>query len=286
MSVDEATLKGGGFIKLKQQDRFAVRVKVLGGDATTEQLRALVELAEKFGDGEVHFTVRQCVEIRGVRAEDFDAIHAALKDAGLGTGACGPRVRVPVACPGSATCKRGLNDTLGLARRIDEELADTPILPHKFKTAVTGCSAQCAKPQENDLGFRGSVQPVFDERDGSCIACGVCARVCPTGAISLDANGRPVVDLAKCAFDGKCVASCPTRAIRAEKTGWQAYIGGTFGSNPRLGVLLERFVDDDRALELAHNAVAAYQRLGNRGERLRDVMDRLGHDEFISEVTR
>lgn len=286
MAVDEATLKGGGFIKLRQPDRFAVRVKVLGGDANSAQLRAISEIAEKFGDGEVHFTVRQCVEIRGVKADDFDGIHAALRGAGLGTGACGPRVRVPVACPGSATCKRGLNDTVALARRLDEELADTPILPHKFKTGVTGCSASCAKPQENDLGFRGSVQPIFDQRDGACIACGVCARVCPTGAISLDENGQPVIDLSECDFEGKCISSCPTRAIRAERTGWTAYIGGTFGSNPRLGVIAETFVDDDRALELAHSAIEAYQRLGKRGERLRDVMDRMGHDEFIREVTK
>lgn len=285
MAVDEATLKGGGFIKLKQRDRFAVRVKVLCGDASIAQLRAIADIAERFGDGEVHLTVRQSAEIRGVRADDFDAIHAALKAAGLGTGPCGPRVRVPVACPGSATCKRGLSDTVALARRLDEELAGTPILPHKFKTSVTGCSAQCAKPQENDLGFRGSIEPIFDQRDGSCIACGVCARVCPTGAISLDENGQPVIDLSKCDFEGKCISSCPTRAIRAKRTGWQAYIGGTFGSQPRLGVIAETFIDDDRAIELAHNAVAAYQRLGERGERLRDVMDRIGHDEFIREVT-
>lgn len=286
MSVDEATLKGGGFIKLKQPDRFAVRVKVLCGDATSEQLRAMSELADTYGDGTLHFTVRQCIEIRGVHAEDFDTIHAALKAAGLGTGACGPRVRVPVACPGNATCKRGLNDTVTLASRLDAELAGSPILPHKFKIGVTGCSASCAKPQENDLGFRGSIQPVFDERDGDCIACGVCAGVCPTGAISLDDDGRPVVDLTKCDYDGKCVSACPTRAIRAERVGWQAYIGGTFGSRPRLGVVAERFVDDERAVDLAHRALEAYQRLGNRGERLRDVMDRMGHDEFIEEVTR
>lgn len=286
MGVDEATLKGGGFIKLKQPDRYAVRVKVLAGDADVAQLRAMAEIAEKFGDGEVHFTVRQCVEIRGVRASDFDEVHSALREAGLGTGACGPRVRVPVACPGSATCKRGLADTVALARRLDETLAGSPILPHKFKIGVTGCSAQCAKPQENDLGFRGSVEPVFDEKDGDCIACGVCASVCPTGALTLDPEGRPVIDLAKCDFDGKCVSSCPTRAIRAQRTGWQAYLGGCFGSRPRLGVLVERFVDDDRAVDLAHAAVDAYLRLGERGERLRDVMDRIGHDEFAREVTK
>ncbi len=261
-------------------------MKVLAGDTDPEQLRAIAGIAEKFGDGEVHFTVRQSVEIRGVSVEDFDAIHAALREAGLSTAACGPRVRAPVVCPGSATCKRGLSETVGLAKRLDEALAGSSILPHKFKIGVTGCSAQCAKPQENDLGFRGSVQPVFDERDGDCIACGVCAAVCWPGAITLDADGRPVIDPTRCDFDGKCVSSCPTRAIRAQRLGWQVYIGGCFGSRPRLGVLAESFIDDDRAVDLAYAALDVYQRLGNRGERLRDVMDRIGHDEFIREVTR
>ena len=282
--LDESTLKGGGFIKQRQADYFVVRVKVLVGDATVEQLRTVADIAEEFGRGETHFTVRQCIEIPWVRIEHFDEITARLAAVGLGPGACGPRVRVPVCCPGSAVCKRGLNDTKSLAKTLDARMYGRGGLPHKFKVGVTGCTAACAKPQENDLGFMGAVRPIFDERDGGCIACGVCGEACPTGAISFDAEGHPVIDYARCDSDGKCVAACPTQAIRAEDTGWRVFAGGKFGREPVLGVELVRFVSSERAEAIAEAVLATYVANSRKGERLRNTMDRLGHDAFRQQV--
>lgn len=278
--LDEKTLKGGGFMKQRQPDFFAVRVKILVGDATTEQLRTISEIADRFGDGTVHLTVRQCIEVPFVRMEHFDEVKAILAGVGLDPGACGARVRVPVCCPGATICKRGLNDTKSLAKAIDAKIYGRPDLPHKFKIGVTGCSASCAKPQENDVGFMGAVRPVFDERDGHCITCGVCARVCPTGALTYDDDGRPVIDYDRCEFDGKCVQSCPTRAIRAEGTGWRVFAGGKFGREPMLGVQLLPYVSGERAVGIAEAALAVYQREGAKGERVRNTLDRLGLERF------
>lgn len=284
MTLDESTLKGGGFLKQRQADFFVVRVKVLVGDATAEQLTAIAEIARAHGDGTVHFTVRQCVEIPFVRIEHFEAVTSALKAAGLGPGACGPRVRVPVCCPGSTICKRGLNDTKSLAKQLDARMYGRGGLPHKFKVGVTGCSASCAKPTENDLGFMGAVRPVFDEQLGECISCGVCEQACPTGAISLDGDGRPVIDMTLCDSDGKCVAACPTSAIRAESQGWRVFVGGKHGRTPALGVELERFVDGDRAVAIAEGVLAAYVALGEKDERVHDTVQRVGLDAFRHRV--
>lgn len=282
--MDENTLKGGGFIKLRGADRWAVRVKVLLGDMNVAQLRHLADIAEEFGDGEFHLTVRQGIEIRGVRLADFEAIHERLVEAGLGTGSCGARVRVPVACPGSAVCKRGLNDTAPLAREIDRRLYGRENLPHKLKTAVSGCSASCAKPQGNDVGFAGALEPVLDERGGACIACGLCAGVCPTGALELDADGRPVIDLTRCDREGACVNACPTGAIGVARRGWRVYVGGKFGAHPALAYEIAPFVDTPTAIEIACRTVDAFERLGEGRERLRDTIERVGPDVFAKEV--
>lgn len=283
-TMDENTLKGGGFVKLRQKDRWAIRVRLANGDMSNEQFLALAELAREFGDGEVHLSVRQSLEIRGVRLDQFQQIKDALAAIGLGPGVCGPRARNTVACPGALTCKRGLNNTTELADLLSERFYAREGLPHKFKTAVSGCPASCAKPQANDVGFIGAVEPVFDEAEGSCIACGLCASVCPSGAISLDDEGRPVIDLSLCERDGECITSCPTGAIRANKRGWRVFVGGNFGRHPALAYEVGEIVDTPEAVEIAERALESFVRHAQGRERLRTVIDRIGLDEFLKEV--
>ena len=58
MATDYATLKKGGFMKQKQKDNFSLRLSVVGGQVTAEQLVAITEVAKKFGKGYIHLTSR------------------------------------------------------------------------------------------------------------------------------------------------------------------------------------------------------------------------------------
>lgn len=282
--MDEKTLKEGGFIKQRQAEFFIVRVKVLAGDATSEQLKKLAEIAEKYGKGWVHLSVRQGVEIPFVEIENFDSLVKELEEVGLSMGACGPRVRVVVACPGSSICPYGLGNTKDLAKKIDARLYGRGGLPHKFKVGVSGCPSACAKPQENDLGFLGVVEPIFDEVEGECISCGLCVETCPTGAITLNEEEKPVIDYSKCSSDGRCVSICPTSAIRKKREGWRVFVGGKFGRHPQLGLFFTDYVSDEEALEIGEKVLSAYKRLGKKKERLREVIERLGLEKFKQEV--
>lgn len=282
--MDENALKGGGYVKLRQRDRWAVRVKVPFGETNAKSLAALADIAERMGDGEIHLTVRQSLEIRGVRIEQFEEVQAALANAGFVAGVCGARVRATVACPGAAVCKRGLHDTCELATALDERLYGRDGLPHKFKMAVSGCPSSCAKPQANDIGFIGAVDPVFDEAEGACLACGACADACPTGALTLDADGRPVIDHDLCDLDGACVTACPAGAIGLRKRGWRVLLGGNFGRRPALAYEVGEIVDTEEAVNIAERALAAFARHANGRERLRVVVDRVGLNDFLKEV--
>jgi electron transport complex protein RnfB len=45
-----------------------------------------------------------------------------------------------------------------------------------------------------------------------CIACGICVKVCPFDALSIE-NNLSRIDLDKCRVCGLCVSKCPTKAI-------------------------------------------------------------------------
>ena len=87
MAVDYAVLKKGGFMRQKQKNNFfSLRLRVVGGNLTAEQLAKVAEVAENFGDGHVHLTSRQSVEIPFIKLEDIDAVKAALAEGGVQPG--------------------------------------------------------------------------------------------------------------------------------------------------------------------------------------------------------
>jgi dissimilatory sulfite reductase (desulfoviridin) alpha/beta subunit len=63
LKMDFAELKSGGFIKQTQKDLFTVRLRCPAGKLTSRQLHTAAELADKYGRGEIHNSVRQSIEI-------------------------------------------------------------------------------------------------------------------------------------------------------------------------------------------------------------------------------
>lgn len=65
--------------------------------------------------------------------------------------------------------------------------------------------------------FRG--KPEVNLGENGCIGCGVCKKVCPSGAIEYIKNDKGEVesynfDLKKCIFCGNCMFYCPKSAIK------------------------------------------------------------------------
>ena len=74
--VDYAALKKGGFMRQKQKGCFSLRIAVVGGNLTAENIKTVAEVAEKYGHGYVHMTSRQGIEIPFIKVEDINvSIH-------------------------------------------------------------------------------------------------------------------------------------------------------------------------------------------------------------------
>ena len=155
-------------MRQKQKNNFSLRLQVVGGNLTAENLKKIAEVAEKYGDGHVHLTSRQSVEIPFVKLDDVEEVKAELAKGGCKPGVCGPRVRTVTACQGNQICPSGNIDSYDIAKKLDARYYARE-LPHKFKFGVTGCQNNCLKAEENDVGIKGACVVSYDEP--SCIMC-------------------------------------------------------------------------------------------------------------------
>lgn len=280
MAVDYATLKKGGFMRQKQKNNFSLRLRVVGGNLTAKQLAKIAEVSDKFGDGHVHLTSRQSVEIPFIKLDDIDLVKAALAEGGVEPGVCGPRVRTVTACQGSAICPSGCINTSELAKELDDRYFARE-LPHKFKFGITGCQNNCLKAEENDLGIKGGIKVSWKE--DACIGCGVCVKACRTNAITMT-DGKISVDEDKCNFCGRCVKSCPTDAWD-EVSGYIVSFGGLFGNHISKGEAIIPFIEDkEKLLKVCDAAIEFFAENANAGERFKFTLDRVGFDKFREKI--
>lgn len=274
--VDFAALKKGGFMRQKQKGYFSLRLQVVGGNLTAENVRTISEVAEKYGHGYVHLTSRQGVEIPFINFEDIETVKAELAKGGCKPGVCGPRVRTVTACQGSEVCPSGNIDTLKVAQELDMRYFGRE-LPHKFKFGVTGCQNNCLKAEENDLGIKGALDVKWVEE--KCINCGVCEKACRVGALSSQ-GGKILLDETKCNFCGRCVKSCPTDAWEGERA-YLVSFGGLFGNTISKGdAFLPLIKSEEQLYRVTDAAIQFFADHANPGERFKFTLDRVGWDEF------
>ncbi len=279
VNLDE--LKRVGIIQQKQKDYFLIRIKSVAGDFSFKELEVISRVSKKYGDGNVHLTTRQGFEIHNVYKDKVMSAKKELEEGGIVLGACGPRGRGIVACPGAKTCKYGIIETKLLAKELDE-LYFRKEAPGKFKIAVSGCPNNCSKPIENDVGVMGGVLPKWDEK--KCIDCSLCINVCPTEAITKK-DDKYILEIDKCILCGICINNCPVQAWEVDKTGYTLFLGGTMGKKPRLGTKAKILIESKEELfKFIKRAFEFYKREGRKKERFGHCLDRYGLEKALKEI--
>jgi len=144
---------------------FMLRVRVEGGQLTTEQLRVIAELSTTYARDTADITDRQNIQLHWIRIEDVPAIWQRLEAVGLyTTEACGDVPRVVIASPVAGIAADEIIDpTPAIDEIVEKYIGSTEFsnLPRKFKTALTGHPSHDVVPEINDIAFVGVVHPEY-----------------------------------------------------------------------------------------------------------------------------
>ncbi len=281
MNVNLDELKKVGIIAQRQKDYFLFRLRTVAGELTADQLAAAAQISKKYADGKVHLSTRQGVEIHNIPASKLQEVSGALEESNISLGACGPRGRGIVACPGNGTCTFGIIETRELAGELDREYFRKEA-PHKFKIGVSGCPNNCSKPVENDVGVMGGVLPEWHK--DKCINCRLCVHICPTRALE-NREDHYLLDLEKCILCGLCIVNCPSNAWESKQRGYTLFLGGTMGKKPRLATRAKVLIESkDELFRHIRAAFDFYRNHGRKKERFGHTLDRIGVDRALEQI--
>jgi NAD(P)H-nitrite reductase large subunit len=195
-----------GAILQRDKQTYAIAPHLPCGVATPETLRKLADVAEKYGAAALKVTSAARIAIVGLKEEDLDN---AWRDLGIPAGhAVGICVRSVKACPGTAFCQLGQQDSLGMGMKLDEKYHGME-LPGKAKMGVSGCMNQCAETCIKDIALVG-------KKNGWMLMVGGCGTGKPRLAdtIAEDLSDRDALEMID-----KIVAYYKTNAKPKERMG-------------------------------------------------------------------
>ena len=142
-----------GAIVQRDKETYAIAPHLTAGLISPDELRKIADVAEKYNAAAIKVTGAQRIALVGLKEEDIDS---AWDDLGMTPGAAiGLCVRSVKVCPGTTFCKRGLQDSVAVGKKLDG-LYHGKSLPNKLKIGVSGCPHSCADSAFKDIGLIGS----------------------------------------------------------------------------------------------------------------------------------
>ena len=151
-----------GIYEQRATGKFMVRIRIGAGLVLPFQLDRVAKLSKAYGDGVIHVTTRQDLQIHAVNIENTPDVLEGLLEVGLSSrGGGGNTVRNVTACPRAGVCPKEVFNVAPCAIAAAEYLLQDRSsfnLPRKYKIVFSGCSDDCAFASVADLGFFAHVK--------------------------------------------------------------------------------------------------------------------------------
>lgn len=147
----------------KQPGLRYVGIVLPAGRLRDDQMRALAEIADEFGSGELRLTVWQNLILPNIPADDLARVELRLREVGLTSSASSVRAGL-IACTGNAGCKYAASNTKSHALAIADYLDRVLQLDQPINIHLTGCPHSCAQHHIGDIGLLGTQIAVSEDQ--------------------------------------------------------------------------------------------------------------------------
>lgn len=295
LDVDRKAVIKSGYRILKTRGKSGARIRVPGGNIPAEVMPVLQRVASEYGNGEIHLTTRQNIEILHIDMKDIEKVkkelspaiekmqemagaeisYGSAKDGYMGFG-----TRNFISCVGNRVCPYANCDSSGFAQKIESRFFERP---YYMKIGITACPNDCARANVMDIGIIGVVEPVNDSY--RCIGCERCAERCSKfcGAISIK-NSKAVRDENSCIRCGECTKLCPTMSWKRGRESYNVVVGGRMGKrNPRISLPLVKYVSEEKVIDIisrTYDFIEKHNVSPKKNEFLGYMIDRIGFEEY------
>ncbi|MBF0340967.1 MAG: dissimilatory-type sulfite reductase subunit beta [Magnetococcales bacterium] len=267
---------------------------------TVDIIRRLCDLADRYAEGHLRWTVRNNVEFMTSEAANVDPLIAALEAAGHPVGGTGPSVSAIAHTQGWLHCDIPAVDASGVAKSIMDALFHDfahEEMPNRVRLTTSCCEINCGGQADIAVVVQHTRPPRINHE----ILANVCEMPstvsrCPVAAIRpTTVNGKPslMVVEEKCIYCGACFGACPAMEINhPDHSRLAIWVGGKNSnarSKPANMKLVAHGLPNNpprwpEVSELLKRILAAYKAGGRDWERLGEWIDRIGWKRFFQET--
>ena len=266
---------------------------------TTDFIKDVCGIADKFCDGFLRFTSRNNIEFLLTDKGKIAGLKDACKQMGIPIGGTGHSVTSIVHTQGWVHCHTPAIDASGIVKAVMDDLFEyfgSHKLPAQVRIALACCLNMCGAVHCSDiaiLGIHRTIPKVNHDRLRHLCEIPTTIASCPTGAIRPHpdkAIKSVVVNAERCMYCGNCYTMCPAMPVfDSEKGGVALLVGGKVSnakSPPAFSRLAVPYLPNNpprwpETVQAIRKILTKYAEGANKWERVGEWVERIGWEKFF-----
>jgi sulfite reductase beta subunit len=266
---------------------------------STDFIKEVCDIADKFCDGFLRFTSRNNVEFLLTDNSKIAALKDACKKVHIPLGGTGHSVSNIVHTQGWVHCHTPAIDASGIVKSVMDDLFEyfgTHKLPAQVRIALACCLNMCGAVHCSDIAILGIHRtPPKVAHDKLRHLCEIPTTIasCPTGAIRPHPDKTiksVVINDERCMYCGNCYTMCPALPVfDAQKGGVALLVGGKVSNSktpPMFSKLAVPYLPNNpprwpEVVTAIRKILIKYAEGANKWERVGEWVTRIGWEKFF-----